>query len=363
MKLQVTQENLSRALNNVARIASSRNTLPILSNVLLKTVDNRLCVAATDLNIAITQFIGSKVSKEGAITIPARLFQDFISSLPPGTIELKLEETKLKVSTDQHKSTINGTLADDYPVMPKIKNGQKWKTDSETLKKALNQTVVAASSDDARPVLTGVNFHAENNELLVVATDSYRLAEKTLGKAKDQIDILVPASSLQDLLRILDTTVEDVEIISDKQQILFKTGDAELVTRLIDGKFPDYKKLIPAKFETSATVSRSELANITKVSSLFARETGGSVVLEVDGDNNEISIKSLASQLGENSAKAEAKTKGSGQITLNSRFIIDALNVIDAEEVFIGFNQKLEPFIIKKADSDDYKHIIMPLKS
>ncbi len=363
MKLQVTQENLSRALNNVARIASSRNTLPILSNVLLKTVDNRLCVAATDLNIAITQFIGSKVSEKGAITIPARLAQDFISSLPPGTIELKLEDNKLKVSTDQHKSTINGAPAEDYPVMPKIKNGQSWRTNSEILKKALNQTVIAASADDARPVLTGVNFHSEDEGLFIAATDSYRLAEKRLGKVKKPVDVLVPASSLQDLLRILDMAAEDVEITSDDQQILFKTGDAELVTRLIDGKFPDYKKLIPSKFETSAIIPREELAGITKVSSLFARETGGSVTLEVDGDNKEVSVRSLASQLGENSAKTKAKTTGSGQITLNSRFITDALNAIDSQEVFIGFNQKLEPFIIKKTGEDDYKHIIMPLKS
>lgn len=366
MKLQVTQENLSKALNNVAKIATTRNTLPILSNVLLKTVDNRLCVAATDLNIAITQYIGSKVTEEGSITVPARLTQDFISSLPPGTIELKLEETKLKISTDQHRSTINGTSSEDYPVMPKIKNGQKWKTNSEALKKALNQTIIAASNDEARPVLTGVNFHSENKKLFLVATDSYRLAEKLLSEAKDDIDVLVPASSLQDLLRVLDTASEEVEITSDEQQILFKTGDTELVTRLIDGKFPDYKRLIPAKFETSAILSRSELANITKVSSLFARETGGSVALEVDSDKKEINMSSMASQVGENSANAAAKeTKGSGKITLNSRFIIDALNAIDSEEIFIGFNQKLEPFIIKKANEkeDDYKHIIMPLKS
>jgi len=363
MKLQVTQENLSRALNNVARIASSRHSLPILSNVLLKTVDNRLCVAATDLNIAITQYVGTKVSKSGAVTVPARLMQDFISSLPSGVIELSLEETKLKISTDQHKSTINGTSAEDYPVMPKIKKGNTWNISSEELKRALNQTVVAASNDDARPVLTGVNFQTDKGELYVVATDSYRLAEKKLGKIESEMNILVPASSLQDLLRVIDNNQEDIQITNDDQQILFKTGDTELVTRLIDGKFPDYKKLLPTKFETSATVSRSELTSLTKVSSLFARETGGSVILEVDEDSQEISVRSITSQIGENSAKAAAKASGSGQITLNSRFIIDALNAIEGEEVFIGFNQKLEPFILKKSDNDNYKHIIMPLKS
>ncbi|HET7672963.1 MAG TPA: DNA polymerase III subunit beta [Candidatus Saccharimonadales bacterium] len=363
MKIQVTQENLSRALNNVARIATTRNTLPILANVLIKTVDNRVCIAATNLNIAITNYIGSKVSEEGSITVPARLMQDFISSLPGGVIDVSLEDNKLHISTDQHKSVINGVPADDYPVMPKIKDGKKWKISSKELKKALSQVVISASNDDARPVLTGVNFFTQDGNLYVVATDSYRLAEKKLMPMKQEIGVLVPASAVQDLLRLLDDSDEDVEVTSDEQQILFQKGDVELVTRLIDGKFPDYKKLIPNKFQTSAVVARGDIANITKVSSLFARETAGSVKVNVDSKDKKISIDSIASQLGENSAKADAKTTGDGEITLNSRYIIDALNVLDNDEVFLGFNEKLEPFIIKGQGDDSYLHVIMPLKS
>lgn len=364
MKLQVTQENLSRALNNVAKIASTRNTLPILGNVLIKTVDNRVCIAATNLNIAITNYIGSKVSESGSITVPARLMQDFISSLPSGVIDISLEDTKLHVSTDHHKSVINGTPADDYPVMPKIKAGKKWKISSNLLKKALSQVVVAASNDDARPVLTGVNFYTLSGNLYIVATDSYRLAEKKLMEMKDELNILVPASAIQDLLRILDDSDDEVKVTSDEQQVLFEKGDIELVTRLIDGVFPDYRKLIPAKFKSSAIVPKSEIVNIAKVSSLFARETAGSVKFGIDSSNKEVSVDSIASQLGENTAKTKAKISGEdGEITLNSRYIIDALNSLEGENVFTGFNEKLEPFIVKTDKDNSYLHIIMPLKS
>jgi DNA polymerase-3 subunit beta len=363
MKLQVTQENLSRALNNVAKIATTRNTLPILANVLIKTVDNRVCIAATNLNIAITNYIGSKVAESGSITVPARLMQDFISSLPAGVIDINLEDNKLHISTEHHESTINGTPADDYPVMPKIKEGKKWKLPSGELKSALTQVVVAASNDDARPVLTGVNFYTLDGTLFVVATDSYRLAEKKLIPLKEEINILVPASAIQDLLRILDDSDDEVKVTSDEQQILFQKGDVELVTRLIDGKFPDYRKLIPEKFKTSAVAPKSEVSNIAKVSSLFARETAGSVKVNVDNGNKQISIDSIASQLGENTAKTSAKTTGDGEITLNSRYIMDALNVLGTEDVFLGFNEKLEPFILRNQKDDSYVHIIMPLKS
>lgn len=363
MKFQVTQENLSRALNHVARIATTRNTLPILANVLIKTVDNRVCIAATNLNIAITNYIGSKVSESGSITVPARLMQDFISSLPAGVVDIRLEDTKLHITTEQHKSVINGIPADDYPVMPKIKEGTNWKISSKELKTALSQVVVAASNDDARPVLTGVNFYTLDGDLYAVATDSYRLAEKKLMPLKEDLSILVPASAVQDLLRILDDSEDEVKITSDAQQVLFQKGDVELVTRLIDGKFPDYKKLIPNKFKTSATVNKSELANIAKVSSLFARETAGSIKISIDSTEKQIRIDSIASQLGENSATTKAKTTGDGEITLNSRYVTEALNSLAGEEVFIGFNEKLEPFVVKDQKDDSYLHIIMPLKS
>ena len=363
MKLQVTQENLSRALNNVARVASTKNALPILSNVLIKTIDNRVCVAATNLNIAITHYIGSKVTQEGSITVPARLMQDFVASLPSGVIDIKVEETKLHIVADQYNSTINGTPADDYPVMPQIKNGVSWSVPSLALKKSLQQVVLAASNDDARPILTGIYFHTEKGNLYIAATDSYRLAEKKVAPLKEEVKLLVPASAMQDLLRILGDNEEEVKITHNEQQMLFTVGDTELVTRLIDGNYPDYRKLVPASFATSATLPKAELVNITKVSSLFARESAGSVTLDLDEENKKISIRSIASQLGENTATATADVNGTASITLNSRYILDALGSVGDPEITISFNGKLEPCVIRGTKDKDYLHLIMPLKS
>jgi DNA polymerase-3 subunit beta len=363
MKLQVTQENLNRALNTVAKVANSRNQLPILANVLVKTSDNRLSISATNLDIAITQFIGAKVSTEGSITVPARLIQDFISSLPSGTISLELKETKLHIKTDQYQSVVNGILADDFPVMPTIQNGVKWQVPSSDLKKALQQVVFAASSDESRPVLTGVLLHTVDGKLYVAATDSYRLAEKLVGDNKQDISLLIPATAMHDLLRILGDGDEPVRVTHNDQQVLFEVGDVELITRLVDGKYPDYRKLIPAEFTSSVTLKRSEFVNVTKVSSLFARESAGSVTVHLDEESQNLSIHSIASQLGENTSSAGGKVTGSGDITLNSRYLMDGLQALGGDEVQFGFNGKLEPTILKDPKKGDYVHIVMPLKS
>ena len=363
MKLQVTQENLAKALNNVSRVASTRGTLPILSNVLLKTVDNRLSIAATNLDIAITHYIGSKVGEEGSITVPARLMQDFVGSLPSGVIDLKLDDYKLDISTDKYQSVINGVSAEDFPVMPAIADGKTWKISGKILKTGLQQVVVAASSDEARPVLTGVYLHSHDGELYMVATDSYRLAEKKLMKTQEDVKLLIPATALQDLLRILGEYEDEVEVTHDDQQVLFKVGDIELVTRLIEGNYPDYRKLIPAKFSSGAKLKRTDLTNITKVSSLFARESAGSVTINLDADKSQVSIRSVASQLGENTSAATAEVDGDGTITLNSRYILDALHALSGEDVLFSFNGKLEPTVLADPKAGDYLHVIMPLKS
>lgn len=363
MKLQVTQENLSKALGTVARVANTRGTLPILANVLLKTVDNRLSIAATDLDIAITQYIGSKVAEEGSITVPARLTQDFVASLPSGVIDLELEDNRLHITTEKYNSTINGISAEDFPVMPAIEAASTWTIPGKVLKTGLQQVLVAASNDEGRPVLTGVYLHTHAGKLYAVATDSYRLAEKELLKTSQEVNLLVPANALQDLLRILTDFDEDVTVAHDDQQIRFTAGDIELVTRLIEGNYPDYRRLIPADFATEAVLSRAELVNVTKVSSLFARESAGSITINVSGKDGQLSIRSIASQLGENTSSANAEVTGEGSITLNSRYLLDALNVLSGDTVSFGFNGKLEPSVVRDPAAKDYLHVIMPLKS
>lgn len=367
MQLQVTQENLNKALSVVARVASARNTLPILANVLIRTVDNRLSISATNLDIAITEHIGAKVAEEGAITVPARLMQDFISSLPAGVIDLKLDEHKLRISTDKYQSVVNGVMADDFPVMPAINTkdggGQTWTINGSLLKKSLQQVIMAASSDESRPVLTGVLLQTQDGHLFAAATDSYRLAEKDLGQSTQDIRLLIPATAIQDLLRILGDYDEVVSVTHDDQQVLFQASDVDLVARLIEGKYPDYRKLIPANFAVETRLSRTDLVNVTKVSSLFARESAGSITINVDETKGELSVRSVASQLGENTASASGTITGSGSITLNSRYLLDALHAFSGDQVSFCFNGKLEPTLLRDPGNQDYVHIIMPLKS
>lgn len=363
MKLQVTQENLNKALSSVAKVAGGRATLPILSNLLLKTEKNRLHISGTNLDIAISHQIGAKIQKEGAITIPARLTQDFISNLPAGVIGLEQEDNKLHINAEKYQSTINGTPPDDFPVMPAIKDGATLKLPATTIKQGLAQVALAASSDEARPVLTGVYLHSHQGNLYAVATDSYRLAEKKLDKTNQQLSLLVPASAINELLRVIDNNTETIELTYDEQQARFRADDTEIVTRLIDGNYPDYRKLIPSKFENTATLSKQDFVNITKVSSLFARESAGSVNIQLEGNKQEVSIKAVASQLGENTATASAKVKGQDTITLNSRYIIDALQALEGDEVTLSFNGKVEPSTLTSPSHKDYLHVIMPLKS
>lgn len=363
MKLQVTQENLNRALGTVARVANARNPLPVLANVLIRADNNRLSIAATNLDIAITQYVGAKISTEGSITVPARLMQDFIGSLPGGVIDLSLDDAQLHISTDQYNSVINGIVADEFPVMPTITDGTSWTVAGPLLKKALQQVVFAASNDESRPVLTGVLLHTVDDKLYMAATDSYRLAEKELGPNKTSVNLLIPATAMQDLLRILGDAEDEVKVTHDDQQVRFQVGDVELVARLLEGKYPDYRKLVPQSFAVTATVKRADFINVTKVSSLFARESAGSVTVEVDESSGKLSIRSIASQLGENTATAAGTMIGSGSITLNSRYLLDALQALTTDEVVFGFNGKLEATLLKDAGNATYNHIIMPLKS
>ncbi|HEY1645657.1 MAG TPA: DNA polymerase III subunit beta, partial [Candidatus Saccharimonadales bacterium] len=299
MKLQVTQENFNHALGSVARVADTHGTLPVLANVLIKAEKNRLSVAATNLNIGITHYVGAKIESEGLITVPASLLASFVSSLPPGVIRLELEDKKLKLTTDQYNSTINGISAEDFPVMPAIEKGETFSVKASELKKGLQQVAFTAASTDTRPVLSGVYFHSEDGKLFMAATDSSRLAEKTLNVKAPNVKLLVPASAMNDLLRTLDDDVDSVKITKDEQQALFSFGDVELVTRLIDSAYPNYRPLIPLKSATKAVLKKADLLNIVKVSSLFARETAGSITIEVSEENQSVEIKSLASQLGE----------------------------------------------------------------
>lgn len=366
MELTVTQENLSKALGTASRVASTKTQLPILSNILLRTDDHRLMIAATNLEIASTQHIGAKIINKGSITIPARLITEFVASLPKTTVTLRVVKDSLHIDAEGYKSVINGTIADDFPELPMIneKTAISYVIDTPSLKQAITQTILTASSDSTRPVLTGVFWHSHDGALYLAATDGYRLSEKKLVKTKSDVSAIIPTSTLQEVLRTLSDDIQEVEILFDESQVRFRLNDTEITSRLIDGSFPDYRQLIPAKSETVITIPRSDFSQITKVAGLFARESGGGVTITADSDSQQLSLHSIASELGENTSESKADITADGQVTLNSRYLIDALGVVDSDVVTFRFSGKLSPCVLSSNEkSSDYQHIIMPLKS
>lgn len=368
MKLSVTQENLNRALSVVGRVAGSRTPLPILNNILIKTDKNRLLLAATNLEIAITQHIGAKVEQEGSITVPARLLAEFISNLPKSNIEIEAEGTKLHISAGPYDSTIHGMPPDDFPALPEIKDGRKLSVSAIRLKRAITQTAPVVSRDETRPILTGILLHSAGKTLTLVATDGYRLAERRIDKLEEEVKAIVPAQTMQDVVRVMPEETELVDLLFDDNQVRFLLGNIEITSRLIDGNFPDYQQLIPQKNDTSAVLLKEDFIRVTKIASLFARESGGSVTIKADPQSNRLQIHSVASQLGENTSSADARVSGEGQVTLNSRYVLEALGCIDEDEVSFAFSGKLSPCVLSgvknsKKSNPNYLHIIMPLKS
>ncbi|MFZ1360819.1 MAG: DNA polymerase III subunit beta [Candidatus Saccharimonadales bacterium] len=366
MELSVTQENLSRALAAASRVASTKTQLPILSNILLRTDGSRLLVAATNLEIATTQYIGAKIAKPGSITIPAKLVAEFVSSLPKGPVELIVKADHLHISAGGFKSVINGIVADDFPELPIIDESSsvQYSINGDEFKQAVSQTILTASNDSTRPVLTGVYWHSHEGYLYLAATDGYRLSEKRLVKTTSDVAAIIPTASLQEVLRTVTDDISEVDVLFDDTQVRFRIGDSEVTSRLIDGNFPPYRKLIPTKSETAVTIDRSEFIRITKIAGLFARESGGSVTITANKDVGTLAIHSIASQLGENTSETTAIVTADGQVTLNSRYLSDALSVVQGDTVLFRFSGKLAPCVLQSiAKETDYQHIVMPLKS
>lgn len=366
MELSLTQENFTRALSNVGRVASSKAGLPILSNILLRTDGSRLLVAATNLEIASTQVIGAKIITPGAITVPAKLISEFVSSLPKGTIDLKVKDNALSISSGNYSSRINGVIADEFPELPTIDESSsvKYSINPVDFKQAVAQTIVTSSNDATRPVLTGVYWHSFEGNLYLAATDGYRLSERRLVETSSEVAAIIPTSTLQEVLRTLNDDVTEVDVLFDETQVRFRVGDSEITSRLIDGNYPDYRQLIPASSETEIVIDAADFVRVTKIAGLFARESGGSVTLSADKEKQLLSIHSIASELGENTSSASAEVSQDGQVTLNSRYLSEALSVVDGNTVEFRFSGKLAPCVLTTKGKDiNYKHIIMPLKS
>ena len=367
MEIEVSQAKLAKALNNVSRIAVGKVTLPVLNNVLIRVDNKKVSLITTNLDMAIVDFVPVSSSKDGVITVPAKLLAEFVSNLPKGEkIKLTTKDNKVTISAGKYSSTINGTSADDFPELPEIKEKDAvvFKIGIDEFKNGVNQVAIASSNDLTRPALTGIYFNTYDKTLAIAATDGYRLAEKKLVKnVQSEISVIVPASSLQEVLRSISDDMEEVEISFNDDLVRFRLGEVEIISKLIDASYPDYKRLIPKDNNIKLDADREELMRVTKLAALFARRSAsGSIICEAKKPDI-FSVRSVASELGENDSTLETTIKEEGKINLNSRFLIDALNVLDEKLIHLEFSNRISPIVLRNKKNDDYTHIIMPLNS
>ncbi len=368
MKLSCLQENLKRGLNTVGKVVGTQADLPILANILLKTDNGRLKLSTTNLEIGVNFWVGAKIEKEGEITIPAKVLVDYINSLSNKKVNLVVEKNILKLTCEGNRASINGISADEFPLIPEVKSDISFKLKTEIIKEIIPQVVVAAALDESRPVLTGVYLKVSDDQLKLAATDSYRLAERTttlVSKVKSEAVVVIPASTLKELHRIVlsDSQIQEVDCLINKDQIMFEFSEGNLVSRLIEGKFPSYEQIIPTTSKTRAKVKIADFLKAIKTSAVFSRDTANNINLTVK-KNGQIEIRTVAVQVGESNSVVKAEVMGEGgEISFNAKYLLDGLNNIPGDEVLLEINDKLNPGLLRPVADKKYFYIIMPLRS
>lgn len=383
MKFSCTQENLKRGLMITGSIASKNLNLPVLNNVLIRIDGNNIQFLSTNLEIAVRCTMRGKVEEEGDITLPSKLFLDYVNLLGDEKVDITIKDDEATVVGKRNRTKIKGIPSTEFPLIPKVERETVFHVDTSMLRKALSQVNFAVSSVESRPELTGVLFNinpeGKNGKLVLAATDSYRLSERTIALKSEgtqastskSVQVIVPGKTLSELLRILsltkdtDTDGESVEVALGESQVAFRVGDIEMISRVIDGKYPDYRPIIPETFSSDASVMKSELSQAVKSASLFSRAGLQDVRLEIEPGSG-MKISSGDTQMGKNESVVEGEVDGNkNAITLNYKYLIDGLNAIDDAKVHVKVIDATNPCVItpeRQTEDDSFLYIVMPIK-
>lgn len=373
MRLSCLQENLNRGLNVVGRAVATRTTLPITNNVLLTVDQSRLKLVATNLEMAISCWIGAKVEEEGAITVPARLLAEFVSSLPNDRVDINLSpRTKtLELKCARFEARISGVDAKDFPPIPRIEDGITTRVEVDALRQGISQVVFAAASEESRPVLTGVDAEFDGDLLTLAAADGFRLAVYKLpliSPVSQKTEVIIPARTLAELNRLMADQEEAIEITvnPNKSQALFRLKNIELVSQLVQGTFPQYAQLIPQSYNTRVVVDVAQFLRATKTASIFASDGGGIVRLVIAPGGEltpgKITISARSEEVGDDVGEIDATVEGEeAKIAFNGKYLIEVLGVLREAQVALETTNPSSPGVIRPVGVDNYIHVVMPM--
>jgi DNA polymerase-3 subunit beta len=375
VKITCKQQDLSRGLTAVSHAVSSRSTLPILSNILLATDQGRLKLAATNLEIGINCWVDAQIHEEGTTTVPAKLLTDLVSGLPQAPVDISVAEDTnlLTIKSSGSIANIKGMDASEFPLIPSAEGGEPpVLLDAVLLKEMIAEVAFAAADDDSRPVFTGVQVQVNEEKITFAAADAFRLAVRVAplpGDDHPRGDILVPARTLTELARILpaEGPVEMI-VTPNRSQVLFHTPQLDLVSRLIDGTFPNFRQIIPKEHATRAVVETKRFAEDVKRAALFARDSSNITRVKINPGEHDglepgsVTIEATAEDLGDNTSTLNAAVDGPElQIIFNVKYLADVLAVIGTPEVALEANGATKPGVIKPVGASDYTYVIMPM--
>ena len=378
MKISCFQENLSRGLAVVGRAVANRATLPVTQNVLLSIDQSMLKLSATNLEVAMTTWIGAMIEEEGSITVPARLLTEFVNSLPNDRIDLELDSGSglLKITSGRSEAHINGTDASEFPPIPTVEDGLAAQIDPVVLKAAIGRVAFAAATEESRPVLTGVEVKLSAGQFTMAAADGFRLAVHhgaLLQPVTEEMNVIIPARTLNELNRLLGDQEEPVEMMMTpaKGQVLFRirgNDTVEMVSQLLQGAFPNYDQLIPQGYTTRAILDLPTILRATRTASIFARDGSNIIRMHVipangDGDGGKVVVSARSEEVGDNQDEVDvAEIEGEeGKIAFNSRYLLDVLSVLEKGQVALETTTSSSPGVFKPIDSEDYVHVVMPM--
>lgn len=374
MKVSCLQENLAKGLSLVSRAVASRSTLPVLSNILITTDQSRLRLSATNLEMSITCWIGAKVEEEGSTTVPAKTFTDIVGSLPSGQMEmsLSLRNQTLNVRGGAFNNDVKCIDAQEFPIIPQADVSSGIHLNVADLREMINQVVFAAATDDARPVLTGVQIKVEGETVTFAATDGFRLAVRTANlshKAEEPVSAIIPGRALSELARIIGDQDEAAVMClpPGRGQVLFHLREVELVSQLIENTFPDYQHIIPRKYDTRTVMNGEAFLKACKAADIFARENAHTTRFKLQPGEEMapglVEITAQAAETGSNEAKVDATIEGKElEIAFNVKYMIDVLNVVDTQNVALETSSATSPVVVRAVGRDDLLYVIMPMR-
>jgi len=388
MKLICTQEKFKKAILNLERVVSKQNTLPILNNILFETEKGIFKLSATNLEIGVIVKISAKIEKEGKITIPAKLIGNFIANLPSSgedNITLEAVDQSLKIKSGHSRAIIKGLPADDFPLIPQKTSDFLINIPSFILKKAINKIITCVGYNETRQELTGVSVIFNPQGLFLAATDSFRLAESQLQLNEENINkeiyevfikaknsIIIPSATLLELSRIIQNEAEEemVKIAIDNSQVFFDLGGIKIVSRLINGKYPEYKNIIPKDFKTIIQGEKELIQGVIKMASVFTSGRSGEIGIKINSEEKKVIFEAKSVEVGENSSELKLDIKGPSQeIVFNSKYLLDGLGTLNTPQIALLINSGSAPAALKEVDMEkkalasDYVYIIMPIKN